>query len=140
MPLQRHQPRSEAPRPDSEIKIRDGCAYYRPTGEVTLAQATQLCNQAIAFARDRHVPKLFINAQGLGGFASPTLPERYFIARQWAETARGKVQLSLVVHQEMIDPEKFGIMVARNVGMNADVFSEEGAALDWLLGPAQARS
>jgi hypothetical protein len=139
MSFPRNQPGTEAPRPNGEIRIRDGCAYYRPTGEVTLAQATQLCDQAIAFALDRRVPKLFINAQGLSGFPSPTLPERYFIARQWAETARGRVQLSLVVHQEMIDPEKFGIMVARNVGMNADVFSEEGEALDWLLGPAQAK-
>lgn len=139
MPSQRPQPRSEALRPNDDIRIRDGCAYYRPTGTVTLDQATQLCNQAIAFARDRHVPKLFINAQGLSGFPSPTLPERYFIARQWAETARGRVQLSLVIHQEMIDPEKFGILVARNVGMNAEVFSEEGEALDWLLGPAQAK-
>jgi hypothetical protein len=129
----------EASRLHAEIRIRDGCAYYRPTGEVTLAQATQLCDQAIAFARERRVPKLFINAQGLSGFPSPTLPERYFIARQLAETARARVQLALVVPQEMIDPEKFGIMVARNVGMNADVFSQEGEALDWLLGPAQAK-
>jgi len=30
-------------------------------------------------------------------------------------------------------PEKFGIMVARNAGMNADVFSVESEALSWLL-------
>ena len=131
---------SEAPRLNGDIEVRDGCAYYRPTGEVTLTQATQLCDQAIAFTRDRRVPKLFINTQGLSGFPSPTLPERYFISRQWAETARGKVQLALVVHPEMIDPEKFGITVARNVGMNVDVFSEEPEALAWLHGPGPTKS
>ncbi len=131
---------SEAPRLNGDIEVRDGCAFYRPTGEVTLARAMQLCDQAIAYARDRRVPKLFINAQGLSGFPSPTLPERYFLARQWAATAQGRVQLSLVIHREMMDPEKFGVMVARNVGMNADVFSEEGEALDWLLGPGQPKT
>lgn len=130
---------SEAPRRNGDIEIRDGCAFYRPTGEVTLAKATQLCDQAIAYARDRRVPKLFINAKGLSGFPSPTLAERYFLARQWANTAGGKVQLALVVHQSMIDPEKFGIMVARNVGMNAEVFPEEDTALDWLLRPGQSK-
>lgn len=130
---------SETPRRNGDIEIRDGCAYYRPTGEVTLTQATQLCDQAIAFARERRVPKLFINATGLSGFPSPTLPERYFLARQWAATGLGRVQLSLVVRREMIDPEKFGILVARNAGMNADVFCDEGEALDWLLGPGQSK-
>ncbi|MGC3958688.1 MAG: hypothetical protein QM813_12340 [Verrucomicrobiota bacterium] len=124
---------SEAPHRNDDVEVRDGCAFYRPTGEVTLAQATKLCDQAIAFARERRVPKLFINVHDLSGFPSPTLAERYFLARQWANTAGGKVQLALVVHQTMIDPEKFGIMVARNVGMNAEVFPEEAAALDWLL-------
>jgi hypothetical protein len=32
----------------------------------------------------------------------------------------------------MIDPERFGVMVARNAGMQVDVFSVESAALDWL--------
>ncbi len=131
---------SEAPHLNGDIEIQDGCAFYRPTGEVTLAKATQLCDQAIAFVLERRVPKLFINAKGLSGFPSPTLPERYFFARQWAATSQGKVQLSLVIHREMMDPEKFGVTVARNAGMNADVFSEEGEALDWLLGPGQPRS
>jgi len=123
---------SEAPHRNGDIEIRDGCAYYRPTGQTTLALATQLCDQAIAFARDRRVPKLFINGQGLSGFPSPTLAERYFLARQWAATGQGRVQLALVIHREMIDPEKFGITVARNVGMNAEVFSDEPEALAWL--------
>jgi hypothetical protein len=47
------------------------------------------------------------------------------------------VQLSLVVRPEMIDPEKFGITVARNAGMNADVFPAEPEALAWLLGDSR---
>jgi hypothetical protein len=42
------------------------------------------------------------------------------------------VQLAMVIHAEMIDPEKFGILVARNSELNADVFSQETEALAWL--------
>ena len=119
-----------------QIEVVKDCAFYRPTGNVTLNEAVDLVDQTVVFARDRRIPKLFVNASKLTGFPSPSLPERYFLARKWAASSRGKVQLSLVVRAEMIDPEKFGMIVACNAGMNADVFSEESEALAWLLGEA----
>jgi hypothetical protein len=128
-----------APNLDCNIAVRGDCAYFRPVGKVTLEQATDLCDQAIAYARDRGIPKLFINAKALIGFPSPSLPERYFLARKWAATGQGRVQVALVIRAEMIDPEKFGVIVARNAGMNADVFADEPEALDWLLGPQRPK-
>jgi hypothetical protein len=55
------------------------------------------------------------------------------MARSFAAAAEGRVQMALAVHGSMIDPEKFGILVARNAGMNADVFDNEPDALAWLL-------
>lgn len=114
------------------IEVVQDYACYRPVGRVSLDESVELVAQAIAFARERRIPKLLVNAAALD-FPSPSLPERYFIARKLAATAQGDVQLALVVHAEMIDPEKFGIMVARNAGMNADVFPVESEALSWLL-------
>jgi len=115
------------------IQVADNCAYCRPVGRTTLKEVVDLAERAIVFAREKKIPKLFFNASRLAGFPSPSLPERYFFARQFAAAAEGKVQMALVVRREMIDPEKFGIMVARNSGMNADVFDNEPAALTWLL-------
>ncbi len=89
----------------------------------------------MVFARERRVPKLLVNATGLTGFPSPSLPDRYFSARRFAASGQGIVQLALVIRAEMIDPEKFGVTVARNAGMNADVFATEPGALHWLLRP-----
>ena len=89
----------------------------------------------MVFARERRVPKLLVNAAKLTGFPSPSLPERYFAARRFAESSKSQVQLALVIRAEMIDPEKFGIIVARNAGLNADVFASEPEALAWLLKP-----
>jgi hypothetical protein len=117
-----------------KIEVMGDCACYRPVGRLTLEAAVELLDQTIAYVRDRRIPKLLFNAKGLTGFRSPSLPERYFFSRQWAATGQGLVQVSLVIRAELIDPEKFGVTVARNAGMNADVFPEESEALNWLLG------
>ena len=92
-----------------------------------------LVEQAIRYARENKIPKLFFNGLQLTGLRSPTLPERYFFSRQFAAAAQGKVQMALVIEAHLIDPEKFGIQVARNAGMNADVFDNESDALAWML-------
>ena len=115
------------------LEVIGHCAYFRPTGQLTLEEAIELLDQTIAHVRDQQIPKLLFNARGLLGFRSPSLPERYFAARQFANTSQSRVQLAVVIQVEFIDPEKFGITVARNSGMNADVFAQEPEALAWLL-------
>ena len=121
------------------IEIVRDCAYSHPVGRVPLDGAMALLAQAVAHAREHRIPKLLVNAVGLD-FPSPSLPERYFLARKLAATAQGEVQLALVVHAHMIDPERFGVMVARNAGMNVEVFSVETEALDWLHPAPGSRS
>ena len=99
---------------------------------MTLDEAVELVDQTIAYVRDQRIPKLLFNAKALVGFPSPSLPTRYFAARRFAETGKGLVQLAMVIQAAHIDPEKFGVIVARNSGLNADVFSEEKEALEWL--------
>ncbi len=121
-----------------KIEVTGDCAYYRPAGKVTLAQAAELVDQSIVFARDRRIPKLLVNCTQLTGFPSPSLPERYFMVHGWAKTAQGLVQIAMVVRAEMIDPEKFGITVALNAGLTADVYPNEAEALAWLLRPSES--
>ena len=116
-----------------DIAVSGECAYYRPAGQVSLDEAVELLDRAVVFARDRGIPKLLVNAIGLTGYPSPSLPERYFAARKIAASGKSQVQLALVIRAEKIDPQKFGVLVARNAGMNADVFTAEPEALAWLL-------
>lgn len=120
------------------LEVVGDCAYFRPVGNLTLDEAIELVDQAITHARDRRIPKLLFNARGLTGFRSPSLPERYFAARQFATTSRSQVQLAMIIQAEMIDPEKFGVTVARNSGMNADVFAQEAEAVAWLQAAPEA--
>ena len=122
----------ESTKVSGRIEIMGDCAYYRPAGQLTLDEAIDLMDQAIAYVRDRSISKLLFNAKSLVGFPSPSLPTRYFAIRRFAETGKGLVQLAMVIQAAHIDPEKFGVTVALNSGLKADVFSDEKEALDWL--------
>jgi hypothetical protein len=80
------------------------------------------------------VKRLLVDTTNLRGFPYPSTAERYFMGDQWASKSRG-LRLSVVARAELIDPEHFGVMVARNRGLLANVFSSEPEAIEWLLQP-----
>ncbi len=112
--------------------VRD-YAVFRPIGRATLGQAAEMVRLSIELAKRERVPKLLAVLTRLDGFPSPSLAQRYFIVSEWADTSLGRVRLSLVLQSWLIDPQKFGVLVSRNRGLIADVFSSEEEALHWLL-------
>jgi hypothetical protein len=77
-----------------------------------------------------------VDTVNLRGFPHPTTSERYHMADQWAAVARSRgLRVVFVARPEMIDPLRFGVMVARNKGLFCNVFSSEKEAVEWLLHP-----
>ncbi|MCX6899993.1 MAG: hypothetical protein NT105_15010 [Verrucomicrobia bacterium] len=107
-------------------------AEFRPSGQVSLDQMAQLVASAIALAREQHVRKLLAVTCGLTGFKSPDTFDRYYFIHKWAEASDHGVRVALVALPEMIDPQKFGVLVASNIGFIADIFASEAEALAWL--------
>src|SRR5262245_30698060 len=122
----------ESTKVSGNIEIMGDCAYYRPAGQLSLDGAIDLMDQTLAYARDQRIPKLLFNSKSLVGFPSPSLPTRYFAVRRLADTSKGLVQLAMVIQAGHIDPERVGVIVAINSGLNANVFSEEEEDLEWL--------
>ncbi|MBC7794341.1 MAG: hypothetical protein H7Z43_11595 [Clostridia bacterium] len=119
------------PSPDN-FEVVAGRGFFRPVGHVSLDEAIDLVNGAIAHTRASGITKLFVNGALLTGFDSPSLSERYFLVEKWARTASGAVRMALVVQPHMIDPQKFGVTVAINRRLIADVFVTEASAIAWL--------
>lgn len=132
------EPRLKSAPDDFEIVGKRG--FFRPLGCVPLEAAVQLIVAAISYAREQGLNELMVNAALLTGFPSPTLSERYDFVEKWARAAGGALRISMVVHEEMIDLEKFGITVALNRGLVADVFASESAAIAWLDGARPDRN
>jgi hypothetical protein len=105
---------------------------YRPVAQVTFEQAIEMVAQAMKYARDRGLVDLLANTSGLTGFPQPSTFARYSLALKWAESAGGALRVALVTRPEFIDPQKIGVLMAQNRGVNGDVFSNESDALAWL--------
>lgn len=114
------------------FEMTDDIAIFRPAGEVALEKMVKIVTSAITLAREQQIHKLLVNTTALTGFKSPTLAARYYFVQEWASAARGGVYFALVTRPEMIDPRKFGITVAANFGLTAEVFTTEDEALAWF--------
>jgi hypothetical protein len=116
------------------FKIIQDYTVFHPVGQVSIEHAVQLVKSAIIKTRESHFYKLLADISGLTGFDPPSLSARYFLIliNEWAQAAGGVVQVAVVVRKELIDREKFGVIVASNVGLIANVFVSEDEALAWL--------
>lgn len=108
-------------------------ARYAPEGIVTLEDGVALVTDAIRYCRHQNLHRLLVNTTRLVGFPPPMMHERYWFAREWAHASRGGVIVAMVAREELLDPHRFGVLVAKNNGLNSYAASDENEALDWLL-------
>ena len=116
------------------FEILKDYAVFRPPGQVTLERAVKMVTDAIIFAREHRIRKLLVNTSNLPGYEPPGIATRYFFVHDWARASGRRVRVALVTRPERIDPQKFGITVAANLGSIAEVFTSEEDALKWLEG------
>ncbi len=114
------------------LTVMEGICEFRPRGRCTLVEAVDLINHAIAYCRSQGLTKLLIDTTGLVGVPIPSLVDRFLMMEDWAESAKAVVVVVLVVHNDYIHPEKFGVKVAADLGLMGDVYSSEADALKWL--------
>ena len=117
--------------PDT-FEIVGSRGFFRPVGVVTFEQALDMVAEAMLYARERGLTDLLASTLGLSGFQPPSTFARYALAVKWAEAAGGALRVALVARPEIIDPQKIGVLMAQNRGVNGDVFATEAAALEWL--------
>ena len=106
--------------------------FYRPIAIVSFEQAIEMVAQAMRYARERGLVDLLANANGLTGYPQPSTFARYSLAVKWAEAAGGSLRVALIARPEIIDPQRIGVLMAQNRGVNGDVFTNESDALAWL--------
>ena len=106
--------------------------FFRPVGVVSFDQAVEIVAEGIRHARSLELADLLLNTTGLGGFPIPDVFARYTMASKWAESAGAAMRVAMVARPELIDPQKIGVLMAQNRGVNGDVFPTEAAAIAWL--------
>ena len=87
---------------------------------------------AIEAARRRGVRRLLVDLRPTDGMVPPTLAQRDTLVTLWARAAAGLVAVAVVAPPSLLDPERFGEMVAAAAGMQAEGFEDRDAARAWL--------
>jgi|SRR6476619_6607254 len=117
------------------FEVMDGYSCFRLSGQGPLTDAASRVIQAINYAREHGVHRLLIDTTHWIGHESPGTLERYEVASAFAKAAGPSLKLAMVVRPEMMDPDKFEVLVAKNRGLTGNVFDSEKDALTWLLDP-----
>jgi hypothetical protein len=78
------------------------------------------------------VQKLLVVCGNMRNVSYPSLVDRFLMVEEWALAGQGEVAVALVVPARYIDPGKFGVKVARDLGLTLDVCDCEADALAWL--------
>jgi len=91
---------------------------------------TQLCEVAVLCGA-RRAGLVLIDVTGYSGALS-TL-DRYEIGMIGQKFGAHVRRVACLANPELIDPQKFAVKVARNRGLEVDIFSERSEAEAWLL-------
>ena len=108
------------------------------SGDFSLEAILPLCDRFFEVMAGVGQEAMLVDATSVTG-REPTMAERY----QWAvqvATAQARhqprIRVALLGHEPLIHPERFGEIVVTNRGGTIRTFTEEAAALEWLLGNA----
>ncbi|HJU25923.1 MAG TPA: hypothetical protein VJ722_04540 [Rhodanobacteraceae bacterium] len=104
------------------------------TGQQELEDGVRQIAEAIARTKAAGLDKLLVDIRSITGVDPPGIATRHWLMGEWAREGRGSVRVAMVVRPEFIDPDRFAIIVGRNLGFVSNVFESEEPALDWLLG------
>lgn len=114
------------------LSVENDVALFAPMAEMTLVEAVERISEAIVYCREHEIEGLLVDARELYGFPNPTVVDRYWFIRKWAEEAGSRVVLSMISRPDMMDPEQIGLTIAANAGLTANVFDNEPDARAWL--------
>ena len=114
-------------------RIEGRYASFRPVGKVSFEEGAAACVEAIRVAGEQGITRLLINLTGLTGLGPISTLDRFWLAKQFASAAKPGFKVAVVANPDTIDQQHFGVIVARNRGLQANVFATEQEAQLWLL-------
>ena len=110
----------------------DKIRSYRLQGTRTFPQAVDDVDQCLREALESGARRVLIDIRELVGFAKPDVVARIGMIRRWADTAQGRLRMAIVSRAEIIDDERFGVVLAQSLGFDGNVFEYEEEARLWL--------
>ncbi len=114
------------------LEITGSRGFFRPRGSVSAGELADQITAALAEAHRLAVRDVMVDIAAMTGFESPGPAYRRWVARRWAETLGSKIRVAVVARHEHICPEKTGLLVAAEEGLQAHICEAEADAIAWL--------
>jgi len=122
------------------FELKKDYAVFCPVGEVSFDEMAAMISRAVMVCRKQKIEKLLIDSTRLSGFDLPEVSERFNLAERVARDAASLVKIAHVASPEWVRFGKFGVIVAKNRGLDAEIFQSVSAALEWLLQPVEKKT
>lgn len=122
------------------LRLTPDYALYRPQGPASFSQCVEELLTVLAWAVRAKVPRLLTDLRQLQPLSGGSTFERLQLGERGAAVAATSgIAVAVLAFEPFLDPERFGETVAVNRGLNVRTFTDEVAALLWLVGPNAIR-
>ncbi|KFN48236.1 hypothetical protein [Arenimonas composti] len=116
-----------------------GLREFHLHGERSLGAAIDAVDTFLRTAVADGVRGVLVDVRGLGGFAPPDLAARAAMVRRFAAICGGRLHLAMLCPPHYLDEERFGVVMARGLGLEGAAFEDEAEARAWLAQSAGTR-
>lgn len=117
---------------DVQIEAHADFVEARLWGVFAVDRFNRQVDTAVGACLERKLSLLLVDITGIQ--AALTTVDRYEISSHGAHSAAG-LKVAVFAPPDLVDPKKFGVLVARNRGLKVDIFTDREKALAWLLAP-----
>ena len=125
-----------------KTRAESGILFVDATGEFSLEEAKRTFLEMLVAISHNKVNKVLVDGRQLEG--EPETMERFYYGDFAAQSVKrfterdgsANIQFAYVLHEPVLDPQRFGEQVARNRGMFIKCFDNLKEALGWLGNPA----
>ena len=105
---------------------------FRPRGTATAVELARLIADALFDASQGGMDDALVDITAVYGFESPGPLFRAWAVGLWARAAGEDLRVAVVARPEHICPDKTGLLVAAEEGLQANIFDTEAPAIAWL--------
>ena len=120
-----------------EFKYAAGCLTVRATSRAEFGHRVAFAQSIAEAIRQQPVTTLLVDLRETAG--PTTFMDRYQLG-ELAAAYLPKVPIAVLMREEQTDKQLIGKLVARNRGVELEVFFDPGAAGAWLKKPRQPKT
>src|SRR5882672_5559653 len=114
---------------DLRFEYEFGCLIVRATGRYLIDEKEPAILAIARAIKDQPVCAALVDMRGLEGLYS--FMDRYSLAELAGRHLIG-VPLGVLARAEQLDPQRLGVLVAKNRGVDVNIFTDPTEAQAWL--------